>query len=89
MRKYTPSPWEWQWKPGRLGGMDIMIYKDNRIIAEILNPSQGAELYDAHLIAAAPEMFEVLETIENDAGQVPDWLWEEIQAVVAKARGEE
>lgn len=43
---------------------------------------------NAHLIAAAPEMYDMLGTIENDSGQVPDWLWDKIQSVLAKARGE-
>jgi len=43
---------------------------------------------DAHLLAAAPEMYDLLDTIENDAGQVPQWLWDRIQTTLAKARGE-
>ncbi|MCW0484100.1 hypothetical protein [Gaoshiqia sediminis] len=40
---------------------------------------------NAKLIAAAPEMLEVLETIENDNNQVPEWLWTRIQEVIKKA----
>lgn len=43
---------------------------------------------NAHLIAAAPEMYDLLSTIENDSNQVPEWLWEKIQKTLAKARGE-
>lgn len=43
----------------------------------------------ATLIAAAPEMFELLETIENDDGSVPPWLWDKIQEVVKRVRGTE
>jgi hypothetical protein len=42
---------------------------------------------NARLISAAPDMYEVLATIENDAGQVPSWLWDQIQAALAKATG--
>lgn len=44
--------------------------------------------HNAHLIAAAPEMYELLATIENDENKVPQWLWNKIQATLAKARGE-
>lgn len=40
---------------------------------------------NAKLIAAAPEMLEVLQTIENDNNQVPQWLWDKIQTVIKKA----
>jgi hypothetical protein len=42
---------------------------------------------DAPLLAAAPEMLELLETIENDTGMVPEWLWDRIKNVCRKARG--
>lgn len=37
---------------------------------------------------AFPEMYDVLDSIENDDGKVPGFLWDRIQAVLAKARGE-
>ena len=40
---------------------------------------------NAKLIAAAPEMLEVLETIENDANQIPEWLWLRIKNAIKKA----
>ena len=43
---------------------------------------------NAILIATSPDMLEVLETIENDSGQVPEWLWERIKTVIKKAKGE-
>lgn len=33
----------------------------------------------------APEMLEVLKTIENDNNQIPGWLWSKIQSVIQKA----
>lgn len=42
----------------------------------------------AHLIAAAPELYDMLASIENDAGQIPPEFWKKIQATLAKARGE-
>ena len=37
---------------------------------------------NAKLIAAAPEMLDVLSTIENDNGEIPDWLWKRIKDVM-------
>lgn len=44
--------------------------------------------HNADLIAAAPDMYDMLHSIENDSNQVPPFLWDKIQAVLAKARGE-
>ena len=43
---------------------------------------------NAHLIAAAPDMYDMLHSIENDSNQIPPFLWDKIQSVLAKARGE-
>lgn len=43
---------------------------------------------NAHLIAAAPDMYEVLATLENDDGSIPEFVWEMRNAALAKARGE-
>ncbi len=42
---------------------------------------------NAKLIAAAPDMLEALSSLENDAGQMPDLMWEMVQDAVAKAGG--
>lgn len=42
---------------------------------------------DASLIASAPDMFEVLRSIEND-NTVPKDLWEEIHLVLRRVRGD-
>ena len=41
----------------------------------------------ASLIAAAPDMFELLQTLENDAS-IPEAVQEEIQLVLRRARGD-
>jgi len=42
---------------------------------------------DASLIASAPDMFEVLDGVEKDDA-VPPGLWEEVQLVLRRARGD-
>jgi hypothetical protein len=43
---------------------------------------------DASLIAAAPDMFELLERLEKDDSSIPQPLREELQFVLHKARGD-
>ena len=40
---------------------------------------------NAILISKAPEMLEMLMTIENDKNQVPEWLWDKIQTLIKEA----
>lgn len=42
----------------------------------------------SHKYECVNEMYELLETIENDSNQVPQWLWDKIQLTLVKARGE-
>ena len=39
---------------------------------------------DMRKIVAAPEMFELLRSIENDNGSIPEELWNKIQDVVKR-----
>ena len=71
---------------------------ESRLICEIAErmtsdtdealPSMDECNANYNLIAAAPEMYDLLDTIENDSGQIPSWLWDKIQLTLAKARGE-
>jgi hypothetical protein len=95
---FTPGPWEavivhpycasYRNCPGVDCDIFMRIYRGQE---EVISPGEysidGKEA-DAHLIAAAPDLYDALATIENDAGHVPGWLWEKIQAALRKARGE-
>ena len=62
--------------------------KGGALFGSVFGQSREAEA-TAKLIVAAPDMLEVLKTIENDGKQVPPWLWDRIQAAIAKAEGRE
>jgi hypothetical protein len=62
------------------GGHDDIEYYGGFCICESI-----AKKADAKLIAAAPDMLDMLMTIENDINQVPEWLWNKIQDVIKKA----
>ncbi|AUR89765.1 hypothetical protein NVP1132O_29 [Vibrio phage 1.132.O._10N.222.49.F8] len=86
MEKFSKGPWFVRW------GGDCRAIKTSEGTLIMGNeryypwtPKSG---HDWNLIASAPEMYDLLNSIENDSGQVPEWLFERIQLVLAKARGE-
>lgn len=84
--KFTKGPWVAR------GSTPSRIYGMFRADKEVLVAACGSVIEqagaNAHLIAAAPEMYDMLHSIENDANQIPPFLWDKIQVVLAKARGE-
>lgn len=87
------------WKVGKNGGCIVSDVRPNRPTYKNRDFETEKEYYGGYLIAesipdneiekllaVAPEMFEVLETIENDNNQVPDWLWKRIKAVIKKVK---
>ena len=40
---------------------------------------------NAQLISKAPEMLEVLQSLENDNGAIPKFMWDKIQSVIKEA----
>jgi len=93
--KHTPGPWffapdetdyadEAGRGPGSIKALDAD--GDEWFIARINeSPGDGDTEVNARLIAAAPELYELLESIENDTGTIPAGLWRRIQETLAKA----
>ena len=66
--------------------VDVDIADGLSGICEMSNWMDKKEMEaNAKLIAAAPEMIDILSTIENDNGGIPDWLWKRIKDVIKKA----
>jgi len=84
--KHTPGPWEE--KPNAeypQKKIDIVTTEwPHYDIAEVIGGMDGFRV-NARLIAAAPDMLEALENIENDDGQMPVSAWNLIQAAIDKA----
>lgn len=68
--------------PG-MGGSDAVEYYGGHLVAESIAPQNRA------IIAAAPDLYDWIATIENDDGAIPDWLWKQREGLLAKARGEQ
>lgn len=90
--KFTPGPWK-VYEPYNLEkntyGIDSM---DEYVVVWMgLNKEQGIrKIYDAHLIAAAPDLYEALETVLQaiESGDVVSGVIGEAKQALAKARGE-
>ena len=67
--------------------IEIAVLESNWHICN-MNGRCDNSMNDSCLIAAAPDMYDLLSTIENDDEAIPEWLWDKIQLVLAKARGE-
>jgi hypothetical protein len=82
MNKFTPGPWEM--------GDDFQVQTVDKHGYEIAEMRIDVPEYEANarLIAAAPDLLEALENLENDSGSIPDHAWQRVKAAIALARGE-
>ena len=74
-------------KEGSLGGIGEVTLEAYSELAEYGEIPRGAQYANMDLIAAAPEMYEALASIENDDGKIPAAIWAMRNAALAKARG--
>lgn len=87
MSKHTPGPWAVE--------DDIFVYThDGRCIvgAPGVNLTEDEAAANASLIAAAPDLLQVLKRFVADAADYPAWqrpcaVVEEAEATIAKAEG--
>lgn len=89
MSKHSPGPWEVvtvKKAPSPL----FTICAGSQPVCDMyrgVDKSDGLIEADAALIAAAPELLEALESIENDDGHIPAPIWEKVCAALDKAKG--
>ena len=69
---------------------EVVLGADGVMVADcnILPRDENINRANARLFAAAPDMLEALENIENDNEHMPSTAWDLIQAAIAKARGQ-
>jgi hypothetical protein len=51
-----------------------------------VSPAKNSEevMANAKLVAAAPDMFEFIATLENDDKKIPAWLWKKRNEIIKK-----
>lgn len=98
--EFTPGPWVWMTKDGNAFLVPEKTFKSDPDFANLEAIVDDGSAYgeysntidyrsaNAKLIAAAPDLYEALANLENDAGQIPEHAWNMVQAALAKARGE-
>lgn len=92
MTEHTPGPWKIvedrnnHWGMVEIEGPAVTV-RGLTVATNVDAATARRITADARLIAAAPEMYELLRSIENDDNSVPDWLWQRISEVVDKAEG--
>ncbi len=91
--KFTPGPWSIF---GPLSDKHEPAYRVSaeRTLSLTVSPChdgfvQGENKANAHLIAAAPELYEALELLLSAQGKIEEKAIKMAQVALAKARGEE
>lgn len=77
----------WKVQGTKFGNPEIIDGSYNQI-AEIPDMTEEA-VANAKLIAAAPQMLEALQNLENDANQMPDTAWQLVKDAINSAVGNE
>lgn len=85
MNKHTPGPW----RVSGVNSTDIEADSNSTFWAWVsVDTPEEERKPNALLIAAAPDLLEALENLENDAGQIPDYAWQMVKSAIRKAKGE-
>lgn len=82
--KGTKGDWENIEVQTNSGGF-FKIMRESVSICNIITRNLDQAEANAKLIACAPEMLDLLSSIENDENQVPKFLWDKIQLLIKKA----
>lgn len=93
--KFTPGPWKCDGEESAYYDLPTLniLDKDGDIVAGAVDYIDESGLPNAHLIAAAPDLYEVLQRMVNVASEIaPDVqganVFTDARNVLAKARGE-
>lgn len=93
-RKWTPGPWfavrnnaYWEINPARKYGDDDIPYTVGNVCASDPSDTKGRQEPNAHLIAAAPDLYDALEAA-RDVLEALNIDTAAANAALAKARGE-
>jgi len=92
MSKFTPGPWEVETIQNDDGWLTYDIYSPEygniAYVSEDARPDLRMIRADTHLIKAAPEMYEALESVVKSKGVLMPNEVMDLEELLAKARGE-
>ena len=83
--QHTPGPWK-QANTFVYALNDRGFNRFTCIVQDAHTPLEELEA-NARLIAAAPDLLEALQNLENDDGSIPYHAWALVQAAISKATG--
>lgn len=90
--KFTPGPWKVEENPFGVYTTTFFLIgsKKESWIAESKGPHVGPKDIEeckanAKLIAAAPELLEALQNLENDDNSIPEHAWKMVQDAIKQA----
>lgn len=88
--KGTPGPWEVDEVLRNTLDVATITANVNKKVCDLAayefrNCSIEETNANALLISKAPEMLEMLETLENDNGAIPELIWNKIQNLIKEA----
>lgn len=84
LNAHTPGPWKANLYLGGAVAIDRVKPNGDRI-AHIADVYGMQARHNAILIALAPEMYDLIATLENGNGAIPEWLWAKRNELLAKA----
>ena len=91
MSKHTAGPWFAGPEPIGCTGPDV-FHEVNGLsfsICDVFGETREERQANANLIAHAPEMYEFIESLENDAGQIPEFMWKWRNEIVDEINGDD
>jgi hypothetical protein len=88
MKAGTPGPWAVFLDTDPMNEDGIVCCGGNELeIRPAAGQKLGNEAADFRLMAAAPDLLEALQNLENDDGSIPHHAWAMVQTAIAKATG--
>lgn len=90
-RKWTPGPWAWRYEDGGHMEADQWFLSPGVLMADGTDGTPSGDSIDranARLIAAAPEMYEVLDALAHHPAHQDTAMGRRARDILSKARGE-
>ena len=87
MSNHTPGPWVTE-VIDTINGEPAYWHIVQQSTKGVVGDVQSVNFADARLIAAAPDLLEALQNLENDDGSIPHHAWAMVQTAIAKATGD-